>query len=294
MRHLLITGVSGFLAHHIISEAQKGKWEVIGIDKRPIPKNHSVPNQFIQTDVNDLGFRDLLGVDAVVHLAWRTNIPDCVRHPKESTFDNIDMSIHLLEICREANIRKVIFPSTASLYSHNLIPWTEDMQSEPIEPYSWQKLAIEYACQMYSKNYKLPTVILRFFQVFGEFQRPDTAISVFLKKKEENKPIQLVRSNNKKRVESGKRDFIYAGDLAKAVMLAVKSKNTGNGEIINIASGKSTSIEEVAKIITDKIEWVEPRGYEVDEHLADIKKARLLLNWQPEVEVIDWLKNYGK
>lgn len=293
MKKLLITGISGFLGHHICAEAQKGKWEVIGVDKRPIPENHTYPDQFIQADVMDLGFRDLLGIDAVVHLAWRTNIPDCARHPKESTYDNIDMSIHLLEVCRESQIQKLIFPSTASLYSHNPIPWTEDMKPEPIEPYSWEKLTIEYACQMYSKNYKLPTVIPRFFQVFGEFQRDDTAIAVFLKKKQDGKPISLVKSNNKEKVESGRRDFVYAGDLAKAVMLAIKSKNTGNGEIINIASGFSTSIEEVARAITDNIEWVEPRGYEVDEHLADVKKARLLLDWGTEVNVLDWLKKYG-
>src|SRR3990167_6644627 len=145
-----ITGVAGFLGHHLLLEVQKKGGYSIGIDKRPIPPNHAVPDHFIQADVNDLKFRDLMGIDYVFHLAWRTNIPDCQRHPEESTRDNIVMSMHMLEVAKEAGIKKFLFHSTASLYGHNPTPWTEDMPPDPIEPYSWQKMAIEYACLMYS------------------------------------------------------------------------------------------------------------------------------------------------
>lgn len=290
MKKLLVTGAAGFLGHHVIKEARRGKWYVVGVDKRPIPKGHAEPNKFIQTRVEDLGFRDLKDVDAVVHLAWRTNIPDCARHAKESTRDNIDMTIHLLEFAREAGIKRFVFPSTASLYSHNDTPWEEDMIPEPIEPYSWQKLACESACEMYAKQYGLPTVVLRFFQIFGEFQRDDTALAAFIRAKREGREITLTKTTAQSSFKSAQRDFAYAGDLAKAVMMAVKTKNAGEGEIINIASGVTHTMEEVASTIGAKITWIPRREYEVERHHGDITKARMLLGWTPTVNVINWLQ----
>ena len=291
MKKLLVTGAAGFLAHHITREAQKGKWFVIGVDKRPIPKDRTQPDHFIQTKVEDLGFRDLMGVDAIVHLAWRTNIPDCQRHPIESTRNNIDMTIHLLEYAREAGVKKFIFPSTASLYSNNPTPWTEDMTPEPIEPYSWQKLACEFACQMYAKQFELPTVILRFFQVFGEHQRDDTALAAFMRFKKAGKPITLTKTTAQSTFRSGQRDFIYAGDLARAVMLAIKAGSVGSGEILNIATGKVRSMEEIAKALEAKIKWIPKRPWEVERHEGDITKTRMLLQWEPKTDVIQWLQS---
>ena len=142
MGKVLITGSSGFLSQHIIGTFQRKGYFVIGVDKRP---ERYQSNYYIQADVRDLTYRDLMGVDYVVHLAWRTNIPDCSHHPIESTYNNIDTTIHLLEVCREAKVKKVFFPSTASLYGNNPTPWKEDMVAQPIEHYSWQKLACEGA-----------------------------------------------------------------------------------------------------------------------------------------------------
>lgn len=294
MKTLLLTGASGFIAHHVIREAQEGKWNVVGVDKRPMSKKHNQPNHFILTDVMDLNYRDLMNVDAVVHLAWRTNIGDCIRHPEKSTNDNIDMTVHLLEVCREAKVKKVIFPSTASLYSFNKTPWTEDMKVEAIEHYSWQKQACEELCQMYSNYFDLPTVIMRYFQVYGEMQRDDTVIAVFMKKLREGKPATLLKTKNEKQGKSGQRDFIYAGDIAKAIMLAVKNKHVGKGEIFNICTGKLNTIEEIVTLMKMKVEWLPTRPYDVDRHLGDNKKARLILGWQPRTEVMKWLTNYIK
>src|SRR3990167_4969661 len=95
----LISGSAGFLAQHFIPKFQEEGHFVIGVDKRP---ERCKSDYFIQEDVRNLGYRDLMGVDYVIANAWRTNIPDCKRHPEESTRDNIDMTIHLLELCKEA------------------------------------------------------------------------------------------------------------------------------------------------------------------------------------------------
>ena len=122
MEKVLVTGVSGFLGHHIARELVNNNYYVVGVDKRPIPQNHYVPHHFILANVNDLGYRDLMDIDYVIHLAFITNIPNSVRHPEKTTHDNICMTLHLLERCKEANVKRFIFPSTASLYSTNPTP----------------------------------------------------------------------------------------------------------------------------------------------------------------------------
>ena len=282
----MITGVSGFLGHHILEECKKRGWQTIGVDKRPIPKEHNRPDLFVLTDVRDLGFRDMMGVDYVFHLAWRTNIPDCQRHPLKSTNDNIDMTIHMMEISKEASIKKFVFPSTASLYSNNPTPWTEDMQGDPIEPYSWQKLSLEYACKMYSKQ-GLPCIITRYFQIFGEFQRDDTALAAFMRAKKENRPITLTKTHAPSSFKSGQRDFIYAGDLAEATIMLADSDV--NGEIYNVSFGKVHTMEEIANAIGAEVTWIPRREYEVERHHGNVDKIKKL-GWKPKVKVLDWLK----
>ena len=287
---VLITGCSGFIGHHLIKACHDKRWKVVGIDKRPLSYRGNLEIKFIQIDVNDLGFRDLMDVDAVIHLAFSTNIPNSIRHPEVTTRQNIDMSIHLLEVCKDAGVKGFVFPSTASLYGDNPTPWTEDMPVVPFEPYSWQKLAIEQACQMYATQYGVPTVVLRFFQVFGELQRSDTALAAFMKAKEENREVTLTKTMAQSKFKSGQRDFVYAGDVAKAIVAAVESNQVGNGEIINICSGEFITMEDVVVALGAKVKWIPKRPYEVERHHGDNKKARMLLNWKPEVEVIDWLK----
>jgi nucleoside-diphosphate-sugar epimerase len=125
-------------------------------------------------------------------------------------------------------------------------------------------------------------------------QRDDTVIAVFDRLRKQGKPATLLKTKDEKQGKSGQRDFIYAGDIAKAIMLAVKNKHVGKGEIFNICTGKLNTIEEIVTLMKMKIEWLPTRPYDVDRHLGDNKKARLILGWQPETEVLRWLANYIK
>lgn len=286
MSKVLCTGNAGFLGTHILMALYLAGFETVGVDKRPIGPSKNLPDFFIQTDINDLTFKDLMGIDYVIHLAWRTNIPDCQRHPEESTQDNINTTVHLIEICKEAGVKKFIFPSTASLYGHNPTPWTEDMPPSPIEPYSWQKLACEHLCKMNAPE--LPSVVLRFFQIFGEHQREDTALAAFLRMKREKVPITLTETMAQSKFKSGQRDFIYAGDIANAVICAMQS-NYDKGEILNVASGTVRTMEEIAKALEAEVKWIPKREYEVERHEADISKLTAL-GWSPKQDVITWLQ----
>lgn len=283
MKKIAVTGVSGFLGYHVTRALHEAGYWVLGIDKRPLEHTEE-PDRFILTNIFDLNVRDLMGVDAIIHLAWRTNIPDCIRHPEESTRDNIDMTTHLVEVCKEAGIKKFVFPSTASLYGLNPLPWTEDMPVSPIEPYSWQKASCELLLQMNKE--KLPYAVTRFFQVYGEYQREDTALAAFIRLKKAGKPITLTETMAQSKFKSGQRDFIYAGDLARAVITVMEAET--NGEIYNVASGVVHTMEEVADCIGGDVVWIPRRPHEVERHEGDIKKLTSL-GWRPNTSVLNWL-----
>jgi len=293
MKKVLVTGSSGFIANHVIENLINSKFDVLGVDildpSEPIKKC-----KYLKKNVLDLTKQDIDGVDFIIHLACDTNIKKTIDNPVLTTDNNLGITIKLLSLSVEANIKKFVFPSTASMYGNNLVPWNENMISDPGEPYSWQKLSIEYALKMWTSRYKLPTTILRLFQVFGENQRKDTAIAAFINQKKNNKPITLIRSSDKSKFKTGRRDWIYVKDIAEAFKLTLLSEETGKGEIINIASGKLISVEEIAKTVGGKITFLPSRDYEVDDHLAEVSKAKKILNWEYKTDVIPWLKEYVK
>lgn len=291
MAKVLITGVAGFIGPHIVEAGLKAGWEVWGVDIVP----YSYPKEnftFVQKDVRDLTVADLEGTDYVIHLAFVTNIPNSIQHPLETTRDNIDMTVSLLDLCAKAKIKKFVLSTTASLYGNNPTPWREDMPSDAIEPYSWQKLSCEYACKLWSVRYGLPTVSLRLFQVFGENQRHDTAMAAFFRARKENKPITLTETTAQSSFRTGQRDFIYVKEVADAFIKAAQGTKAVSGEIINIGTGKVTTMEDIAKAISDQVTFIPRRGFEVERHQADITRARELLGWEPHVEVIEWLNTF--
>lgn len=295
MSKVLITGASGFISLHLVEASLLRDWDVIGIDLLPFKHAINHPNlKFAQKDVRDLTLSDLSGVDYIFHLAFVTNIPNSVQHPLETTRDNIDMTAYLLDLATKGGIKKFVFPSTASLYGNNPTPWREDMSADPIEPYSWQKLSCEYACKMWHARYGLPTVVFRLFQVFGENQRKDSALYAFFQAKKSGRPMTLTETTAQSSFRTGQRDYVYVKDVARAFIKAAESAKTGHGETINIGSGVVNTVEEVAGAIGGEITFIPRRGYEVERHEADLARAKELLNWQADVNILDWLKKFVK
>ena len=274
MNKILITGSAGFIAPHIAEEALNLGWEVIGVDTQDVENQiEDKKIKYIKSDLRDLTLGDIKDVNYVAHMAFVTNIPFSIQNPLSTTYDNIDMTAKLLDLCTKAKIEKFIFPSTASLYGHNPIPWIESMSIEPIEPYSWQKYSCEKLCKMWSTRYNLKTSVLRLYQIYGENQRKDTALAAFINSKKLGKPITLTKTTAQSSFRTGRRDFIYVKDVAKAFIATMLSNKTGTGEVINIGTGITTTMEEIAKTIGGEVKFIPRRNFEVEAHQADMKNC---------------------
>jgi nucleoside-diphosphate-sugar epimerase len=293
MAKILITGSSGFIAPHVVNSALKKNFKVYGIDK--LDNDNKVEGcNYIKEDINNFDLSKIKNLDYIVHLAFDTNIPHSIKEPKDTTENNLLMTLNLLKQATENKIKKFIFSSTASLYGHNPIPWVENMLSDPLEPYGWQKLSGESLCTMWHKCYGLPTSTLRLYQVYGENQRKDTALALFIRLKKEKKPITLTETSPGSDCKTGRRDFIYVGDVADAFIANCESEKTGKGEIINIATGRMTSMQEVAETIGGEVKFIPKRGFEVESHQADLSQCNRLLNWKPKVNFLSWLDKFAK
>lgn len=290
MKKVLVTGASGFIATNVVPALLKIGYHVTGLDR--LPCTNIVPTKnykFMQKDIEDL--ESVEGFDFVIHLAFATSIPGSIQDPVGTTYNNIDLGVKMLELSKRAGVKKFLYPSTASLYGNQPLPWKESMSAFPTEPYSLQKYSLERFTRYYA-TIGLPTVIFRLFQVFGENQRHDTALKKFFDCRREGKPIPVTETANGG--VSPRRDFLYTDDIASAFCLALASDKVGKGEIINLASGFTYSIREVAEIISDKTVSIPRRSYDLDEHRANVSKAKELLGWKAKTDVKVWLREYVK
>ncbi len=287
---VMVTGASGFIASHFVPALIKAGFYVVGVDRLPCTLvAASKQFEFIQQDIEEL--KDVHGCDYVVHLAFETSIPGSIQDPVGTTYNNVDLGVKMLQLSKEGGVKKFLYPSTASLYGNQPLPWREDMHVFPAEPYSLQKYAMERFCRYYAAN-GLPTVVFRLFQVFGENQRQDQVLAKFLRCKREGKPIPITQTAAQDGAKSAKRDFVYVGDIAQAFCMAIASSTVGKGEIINIASGYNRSIREIAEIISSEIEFIPRRSFDLDEHLADVSLAKKLLGWTASTDIKPWLTEY--
>ena len=272
---IICTGHRGFIGSHLYKELSDN--EVIGIDLVE------------DRDIRTLTPKDLEGVDFVFHLAARAKVPYSVDNPIDSHDHNVNGTLNLLWCAKEAGVKRVIYSASSSAYGDKTsLPLRESMKPNPMSPYGLQKLVGEQYCRIFSELYGLETVSLRYFNVYGNEMPLDGAYSaclaIFLDKRRKGEPLPVLGGKQT-------RDFTFVGDVVKANLLAAKSNKVGKGEVINIGGGRNYSIDEIAKAISDNIKHFPQRKGEPMNTLADISKAEKLLNWKPEVNLMDWLKS---
>ena len=294
----LVTGGAGFIGSHLVDALVKKNFEVIVLDNLFTGKKEYVNKKakFVKADIRNFNRinKYFKNVDYVFHLAAQARIQPSIANPLDSNEANVNGTLNVLLVSRDARVKKVIFSGSSSVYGdQKKLPLKEDMIPRPKNPYALQKLFGEYYCKLFSRLYKLPTVTLRYFNVYGPRQPVDgayaTVIGIFLKQKKEGKELTIVPDGKQRR------DFTHVYDVVNANILAAESERVSSGEVINIGTGQNYSVLDIADLVGGKNyprRFIEARLGEARETLADISLAKKLLNWEPKIRFEDGLKMY--
>ncbi len=303
MMKVLVTGCAGFIGSHVSEALVKKGDEVIGIDcftdyyPRKI-KEKNIANltkkqnfRFIEGNILKLDLKDLLkNINCIIHEAAQAGVRASWGQSFRIYVDNNILATQkLLEAAKNSEIKKFVYASSSSVYGDvNTLPMKETDKPKPVSPYGVSKLAGEYLCYLYWKNFNLPTISLRYFTVYGERQRPDMAFHRFIKAILENKKITMYGDGNQTR------DFTYISDIVNATISAAESSISG--EVFNIGGGIRTSLAEIICLLEKligkkaKTEYVKKQMGDVKHTLADIRKAKNILDYKPTMKIEEGLK----
>lgn len=284
---LLVTGGAGFIGSNLVDELIQLGHQVLVIDNLSNGKKENVNRKakFYHVDVTNLKqikpiFR---GVDYVFHLAALPRVQFSIEHPLESDTVNVRGTLNVLVASADAGVKKVIYSASSSAYGdQKIMPLREDFLANPKSPYGLQKYIGELYCKMWTSVYGLPTVCLRYFNVYGPRQSHEGAyalvIAKFINQKLLGQPMTITGDGKQTR------DFTNVKDVVRANILAMLSKKVGKGEIVNIGAGKNQSILQIAKLIGGTVKFI-PTRFEPRNTLADNKLAYKLLKWRPSVDI---------
>lgn len=304
-KKVLVTGGAGFIGSHLVNELVAIGYDVTVIDNLTpgAGKREQVHplvlsgerGQFYPYDIRD--FKEILsffeGVEGVFHLAAQPRIQPSIADPVRSFLHNALGTFYVLEAARRAKVPRFVFSGSSSVYGHQEIspPYSEERIPNPLNPYAQFKLDSERHGLMYHQLYGLPVVCLRYFNVYGERQSCEgayaTVIGIFLRQFRAGEPLTIVGDGEQTR------DFTYVRDVVRANIAAMYSPSVV-GQVFNIGSGTSHSVNEVAKMIvgselSGKVAYLPPRPGEARATEANIDKARRLLDWRPLHYLSEWI-----
>ena len=292
----LVTGGAGFIGSNLVDYLLSKGHEVVCVDNESADNEKFYWNDKaynVKADITDYkAMKNVFtGVDYVFHLAAEARLQPAINNPIDAFHRNCVGTTVILQCAREAGVKRLVYSSTSSAYGNNPYPNVETQPDDCLNPYSASKAAGEKFCKMYSSLYGLETVVLRYFNVFGE--RCPTrgqyapVIGIFDRQKESGEPLTIVGDG------SQKRDFIYVKDVARVNELAAIMPGVKNhlGEVFNVGSGINYSVQQIADSISDNQTYIDERVGEMDTTLANITKTNKVIGWKPEVDVLEWVIN---
>jgi UDP-glucose 4-epimerase len=286
MKKVVVVGGAGFIGAHLVNAlVQDGTYEVHVVDNLAGGKKERV-NAKAKLHVLDIrnleSIRPIFaGATYVFHLAALPRVQYSIEHPVETQEVNVGGTLNVLIASKEAGVKRVVYSASSSAYGdQDKMPLTEDMTPRPMSPYGLQKYIGEHLCRVWSLVYGLPTVSLRYFNVYGSGANAEGAyalvIAKFLKQRVAGEPMTITGDGKQTR------DFTHVRDIVRANMLAALSDTVGNGEVINIGVGKNESVMRVAELIGGPSTHI-PARLEPHDTLADNSFAKKLLGWEPSV-----------
>ena len=306
--NILVTGGAGFIGSHLAERLIKEGRQVICLDNfnnfyNPALKEDNVKElkensnfTLVRGDILD---KDLLEkifsenvISKIVHLAAIPGVRQSVKDPFSYIDVDIKGTVNLLEMAKKYHIPHFVFGSSSTVYGQDSkIPFREDEKNLiPISPYGVSKLAAERFCQTYSKLYKIPMTILRYFCAYGPRQRPELVLPKFVRLIRQGKPIPRYGSG-----ESA-RDYTYIDDIIEGTMKAVEKKF--DFEVFNLGNSSPVKLKDFISILGKKMEK-EPRIEELPDQpgdvpitFADISKGKRLLGWEPKTTLKEGIEKY--
>ena len=301
MLKYMVTGGSGFIGSHIVEELLATGNKVIIIDNlstgrfeniKPILSDRNLT--FVDGSITDLPLlKDLCkDVEGIFHEAAIPSVQRSVENPIASNEANITGTLNILVAARDAGVQKVVFAASSSAYGDTpTLPKVETMPSTPLSPYALMKYTCEQYCNLFTQLYGLQTACLRYFNVYGPRQNPNSNYAAVIPKF----ITSILRKESPIIHGDGltSRDFTFVKDVVQANIKAMKSDATG---VFNIAYGERTTLNELAQMIMDiignqvDILYDEPRVGDVKHSLADISKARSSFDYAPEYSIYDGLQ----
>ncbi len=302
MKKVLVTGAAGFIGSHLCEALLAKGIEVIGIDcftdyypraikEKNLSSFRNNPNfKFIEDNLLkvDLNY-PLSGVDTVFHLAAQPGVRYSWENFQVYLENNIHATQKLLEACKEKK-PQFVFASSSSVYGNAPLPITENVATMPISPYGLTKVSGENLCKLYAHEFKIPTIVLRYFTVYGPRQRPDMAIYKFFNSIINGKEVEVYGDGNQTR------DMTYVSDIVDATILAGEFET--DYLVFNIGSGIRTQLKEVIRTIEvltgkkAKINYKPAAKGDMKDTWAEIGKAKAYLNYEPKIKLEEGLGKY--
>jgi UDP-glucose 4-epimerase len=312
--NILVTGGAGFIGGHLAEAFVADGHSVRAIDclfdnyavnikRRTIERARDVAAEtagryrFVEGDIlnREVVDEQLAWADVVFHQAARAGVRQSVEDPLTYNEVNVNGTLNVLDAAREHDVQRVVCASSSSVYGKpEYLPYDETHPTTPISPYGVSKLAAEQYTRMYYDTYDLPTVILRYFTVYGPRMRPNMAISNFVSRCFCGEPPVVYGDG------SQTRDFTYIDDIV-AANRALLDRSDADGEIMNVGSSDNISIRELATEIRDQIspdlplEFADRYDADAEHTHADVSKARERIGYEPSTTIregvsafIDW------
>lgn len=295
--HALVTGGAGFIGSHLVARLVDD-CEVTVYDDLSAgdPMHVAESARIIRADLRDK--EALTGAvaeaDVVFHHAAQVSVQQSVSAPEASHEVNVDPILTILEAARDTDTR-VVFASSAAIYGHpSSLPIDEDHPKEPASPYGLEKLTADHYCRLYHDLYGVETVALRYFNAYGPRQQGGDysgVISIFRDQALADDDITVEGDGEQTR------DFVHVDDIVQANLLAATT-DAALGEAFNVGTGESITIRDLAETIRDvtdsesDIVHVDSREGDIDHSEASIDRARDVLGYRPEYDIIEGIEAY--
>jgi len=304
---ILVTGGAGFIGSHLVDRLIKEGYEVVVLDNLFTGDienitHHLESGMFCLVKGNvrssDNVKETIRNVDAVFHLAAIVSVPLSIEKPLLVNDVNLRGTLNLLKASLKSDVKRFIYASSCAVYGEvDRLPIDERCPTNSISPYAVSKLAAEYYCKVFHENYGLNTLSLRYFNVYGPRQAKNPysgVITQFINRLKQGKPPIVYGDGEQTR------DFVHVKDIIEANMLALSYQRSA-GDVINVGTGKSTTINELANLLIEffgqahlKPVYRAPREGDIRNSYADIGKAEKTLGYKPKITAKEGIRTLIK